>query len=200
MLEHYSIEKLPIIGHSEGASNTVAFAATHPQSVTSIILIEHAPELDFAAMAKSAPPNAIPVPVGTNFGNWQEVRKWQVSQLPGISEDSIKRRLHSRFVERGDHIEWREDPNIVEYKKNNPISGEERWSILRQVRCRTLFLLSSDSNLITDETAEKAANTVPDGTWLRTPNTGHNLFEDNPTDAIKSISEYLTKDPTAKTN
>ena len=53
--------------------------------------------------------------------------------------------------------------------------------------CRTLFLLSSHSNLITDETATKAANT------------GHNLFEDNPTDAIKTITEYLSKDPKVKT-
>ena len=79
--------------------------------------------------------------------------------ITGSTPWNIRNKQSKRYIE----------SQITNAHQNNPISNEQRWGILKQVRCRTLFLLSSHSNLITDETATELAKP------------GHNLFEDNPT-------------------
>ncbi|MDA1297184.1 MAG: phospholipid scramblase-related protein [Chloroflexi bacterium] len=134
--------------------------------------------------------------LGRDFAGWDEAREWQRGVLPLISEDAVARRLHSRMVEQDGRIAWREDPDILKHRDRNPApAADERWSTLRGGRCGTLFLLGGDSGLVTDETAQKAATTVPDGEWLHIPGAGHNVFEDNPADAISAITRFLSGDP-----
>lgn len=77
------------------------------------------------------------------------------------------------------------------------LSLKERWGFpfsthhITNPAGEPLFRPGGDSGLVTDETAQKAAQkaatTVPDGEWLHIPGAGHNVFEDNPADAISAI-------------
>jgi pimeloyl-ACP methyl ester carboxylesterase len=190
----YGISKLAIGGHSEGGANATAFAATYPDIVSSLLVLENAHDLNFAAMAASAPPNAIKVPIGTTFADWDEARRWQISHLPNVSIEAIDRRIHSRLVENDGAIAWREDLRIFPYKGAHPQTADDRLEPIKKVQCRTRFLLATSSNLVSDEAADTAVSNMPDASWTRIPNTGHNLHEDNLGDSLAAIRDFLAGD------
>lgn len=194
LVEVYGFGKLALGGHSEGGANATAFAATFPNIVTSLVVLENAHDLDFGAMAASAPTGAIKVPIGKSFTDWDEARTWQRSHLPRVSEAAIERRLHSRLNEIDGSVEWREDLRIFPYKAEHPQSSSDRLEPIKQLQCRTLFLLATDSNLVSDEAAETAVSWISDAEWRRVPNTGHNLHEDNPRETLAAIREFLNGD------
>jgi esterase len=194
LVDAYEFSKLAIGGHSEGGANATAFAATFPEQVTSLLVLENSHDLDFAAMAAAMPPGAIKIPIGTSFANWDEARIWQISHLPGVSSEVIERRLASRLVEKDGAIEWREDPRIFPYKAAHPQTADDRLDPIKKIQCRTQFLLATGSNLITDEAANIAVSNMPDASWKRIQNTGHNLHEDNLEDSLAEIREFLAGD------
>jgi pimeloyl-ACP methyl ester carboxylesterase len=192
VLKALHIERVAAVGHSMGGANAIALAATHPEAVTSLVVVDMAPELNTGSLTQVAAGVAA---LGRDFADWDEAREWQHGALPLISDDAVERRLRSRMVERNGRIVWREDPGILADRDRRPFpTAEERWKLLRAVRCRTLFLLGGDSALVSDETAEKAAKTVPGGEWTRIPRAGHNVFEDNPADSIAAITRFLAGD------
>lgn len=191
VLEKLSVTSVALVGHSMGANNSMAFASTYPEMVTSLVLVDFAPEFDVTALAQTA---ATIAALDRDFANWDEAGEWQKAALPLASDDAVARRLHSRMVERDGRIKWREATDLRSYQRNNQVSSEERWEKFRGVRCRTLFLLGGNSKLVSDETAEKATSIVPEGQWMRISGAGHNVFEDNSADSIAAISEFLSGD------
>lgn len=192
VLAKLHIEKLALAGHSMGGANVIAFASEFPEMVTSLVVVDMAPEINSGALTQVAAGIAA---LDGDFADIWEARAWHRKTLPLLSKDAVERRLHSRMVERAGRVVWREDPAIQKFRQANPMpTAEERWRLLRGVKCRTLFLLGGASGLVSDETAQKSADTVPVGEWVRVPNAGHNVFEDNPDDSIAAISNFLSGD------
>lgn len=193
LLDRMGIDRVALIGHSMGGMNSLVFAATYPEMVSSLVLVDHAPETDFSALAQT---RKVVAGLDQDFANWDEARDWLRGIQTLVSDDVIARRLHARMVVRNGRIGWREDPAIRAYQQSNPMrTPEQRWDDLGKVQCRTLFVLGGESGLISDETAEKAVGIVPEGKWLRIPGAGHNVFEDNPADGISAITEFLSAEP-----
>jgi pimeloyl-ACP methyl ester carboxylesterase len=190
--DHLGIQTLSVIGHSEGGAIATALAAKHPNIVESLVILENAHDLDFAAMAKAMPENAIKIPIGTSFTNWDDAESWQRSNLVNQDQGVIDRRMHSRFVERNGRVEWREDQSIFPYKAAHPQSANDRLESIKGVRCRTLFLLAANSNLITDAVADEAIANLTEASWIRIPNTGHNVQEDNLPSTVREIRNFLS--------
>jgi esterase len=196
VLRKLRIDKLALIGHSMGGANVIAFASEFPDMVTSMVVVDMAPETNRAALTQVAAGVAA---LSRDFKDIHEARKWQSETLPLISKDAVERRLHSRMVERAGRVVWREDPAILSFRDANPMPiADHRWKQLRKVNCRTLFLLGGASELVSDDTAQKSADTVPGGEWVRVANAGHNVFEDNPADSIASITGFLSGVPAQK--
>lgn len=192
LLNALGIDRAAVVGHSMGGANAISLAARFPEIITSLVVVDMAPELNRDSLTQVA---AGVEALGRDFADWDEAREWQRSVLPLISDDAVERRLHTRMVERDGRVIWREDSGIIKYRDENPMpTSQERWNLLKAVRCRTLFVLGGDSALVTDEIAEKAASKVRDGEWLRIPGAGHNVFEDNPADSIAAITGFLAND------
>ena len=192
LLKTMGIERAAVVGHSMGGANAIALAAEHPDVITSMVVVDMAPELNTGSLTQVAKGVAA---LEREFADWDEARAWQRDALPLISDDAVERRLHARLVERNGHVVWREDPAILTFRDENPMpTDEQRWNLLKLVKCRTQFVLGGDSALVSDETAEKAVKTVPEGEWVRIPGAGHNVFEDNPADSIAAIKRFLAGD------
>ncbi len=87
-------------------------------------------------------------PLAQPIRQQQVLRSRRVLRLIiGSTPWNIRNKQSKRYIE----------SQITNTHQNNPISSEQRWGILKQVRCRTLCLLSSHSNLITGETATELA-------------------------------------------
>lgn len=193
LLDQLGIERLALIGHSMGGMNSLVFAATYPEMVSSLVLVDHAPETDFSALEQT---RKVVAGLDRDFADWEEARIWLRGIQTAVSDDVITRRLHARMVEQDGRIGWREDPGIRAYQQSHPMRSEaQRWDDLSRVQCRTLFVLGGESRLISDETAKKAASIAPEGKWVRITGAGHNVFEDNPTECNSTVTEFLSADP-----
>ena len=193
LVKAFGISRMALIGHSMGGNVAITFANKHPGLVSSLVAVDMAPETVAGAATQVQAGIAA---LGRTFDTWDRAREWQRTALPDISEAAVERRLGARFVERNGRIEWRQDPAILEYQqRHTPTSPEDRWGLLKGVRCRTLFLLGGKSGLVTDDVATRAAATVPDGEWVRIDDAGHNVFEDNPANSIRSLRKFLANDP-----
>ena len=106
LVDKLNLGKIALIGHSMGGANSLSFAATYPEIVSSVVLVDHAPETDFRALVQTA---KVVAALDRDFADWDDARKWQREVQPLVSEGVIDRRLHARMIEQDGRIGWREN-------------------------------------------------------------------------------------------
>lgn len=64
-------------------------------------------------------------------------------------------------------------------------------SELSKIRCPTLVVRGALSDILTDDTAEKFARSLPDGRRVRVENSGHNVQGDNPRGLLDAMIAFF---------
>ena len=62
-----------------------------------------------------------------------------------------------------------------------------------KITCPTLVVRGGESNILSDENAERFANTLPDGRWISVPGAGHTVQGDQPAQLVREMRGFLTE-------
>ncbi len=65
------------------------------------------------------------------------------------------------------------------------------WTDVEKIDCPTLVMRGAKSDVFSDENAEKFANTLSNGRWVRIPDAGHTVQGDNPRDDGRGVAPVL---------
>jgi esterase len=179
-----------LVGMSLGGLNSIEFAGRHSDQLKGLVLVDVGPELrtrgtrrirEFVSGdAEFSSIDAI-IERALAFNPRRDPDLLRVSllynlrQLPdGTWTWKYDRRHHGRF----DH--------------NRATEARHRLAErLPQITCPTLVVRGAESDVFYDEDADKLANSLPNGRWVKIPNAGHTVQGDNPRVLVEEFRSFL---------
>jgi pimeloyl-ACP methyl ester carboxylesterase len=185
LVDATGIESMILIGLSMGGRNAMYYAATRPERVSKLVIIDIGPEI---SRRVGQPAAGEPEPE-----TWESIE--QAAQhlnrgnpYPGIHyfrwvvSHSLKQREDGALI-------WKWSPTIRQPAGSQP--EIDWWDILRSIKAPTLVLRGAESPVLDADVAERMATELADGRYIEIANAVHTLHEDNPVAVQAAIEEFL---------
>ncbi|MGH7985085.1 MAG: alpha/beta fold hydrolase [Candidatus Binataceae bacterium] len=185
-----SLSRPLIIGHSMGGFAAMGYAVKHAKSMAGLVLVDVAPELNLEG--------AVRIREFINQDRELESVEAFIERAlkfnPRRNRELLRRSLlhNLRQLPNGKWT-WKHDPNRI--GTNFEHDRAERASLITnataRITCPTLVMRGEHSNVLTDESARKFAESLPAGSWVRIPDSGHTIQGDNPRALLSALRPFL---------
>jgi esterase len=172
---------------SLGGLNAMAFAATHPERIAGLVVVDVAPTISDAGG------KAIAAQLGMReFASFEDAVARAQAFNPLRSAENIRARLRHALREGADG-KWT-------YKFDTRIGSgglesnfERLWEQLREIRCPTLLVRGAQSAILSREVAARFVRELPGSTVVEVPGAGHSVMGDNPAGFIAAVRPFLAR-------
>ena len=184
------LDKFILFGHSMGGRNSMAFAGEHPERLERLCIVDIGPRIEPAGgnriteELRNLPPQ---------FDNFEDALAHVQTGNRFASEAVMRRRLGGQTYETTDgKIGWKFDMEIREQRINGTAApAADLWPALERISCPTLVVRGTETDLLTEETAQQMVETLAQGALVEIQRAGHMVFEDNPADFIAAVQSWL---------
>jgi pimeloyl-ACP methyl ester carboxylesterase len=185
VLDALAIERAMVVGHSMGGTHAIRLAATHPDRVARLVIVDAGPE---------------PMPEGSErarrlslerperFANAAEALAYLHRTSPGYAEEVYANRLRWLFREEDGGLVWRSSRDALASIMTSARHGDP-WGDLRAIRCPVLVVRGNRSNVLSAGVAQRMVKTLADGRLLEL-DAGHNVALDRPRELAKAVVEF----------
>jgi pimeloyl-ACP methyl ester carboxylesterase len=195
VLDALAWPKAHLVGMSYGGLTATHFAASAPHRVLSLVTVDVGPGVAFEGTARMR-------------GFFQRVHPGagpdaMVEEAMQTSPTSDRERLAYRMAammrrsETGDWDWARDGRRAMDYPALLAKVEEMKVKAVR-LAAPCLVVRGGRSEVFSDEAASRFAAGLVNGTWVRVPDAGHNVQEDNPAGLIAALSRFWSQ-PTAST-
>jgi len=182
-----------LIGLSMGGRNALAYAAQHSHRVEGMILVDSAPE------HRPAGADAVRrfVSEQDELDSFEEF----VSRVKGYNsrrtEEQIRGSLQHNLKQLPNgKWTWKYDKvlrSIEHLPKQDRHTTLHLWNYVNRVRCPTLLIRGSESDMISKDAAEEVCRKIPDCQLTIVENAGHLVPGDNPSKFNEAVSDFLSE-------
>ena len=177
LLESHGIAKADIVGNSVGGWVATTFAATYPERVRKLIIIDAA---GFKAMFEGPPP------VNFDPNNAEEMQKLidftingPVAKTPGLAQHAFE-----AYVSSGEKA-------ITATWGKSLYASTRLEALFPKVKAPTLVLWGADDKLFPSVLCSAFSAQIPGSTCHMIPGAGHFPQIDQPDATIKAIADFL---------
>ena len=188
------MDKLVYVGQSLGGKIGMSYAATYPDQVDRLILV------DIGGESTSAP---IGNPITERpevFNTLSEAENWlrRFDRFCRLSNEAMQIVLRTGFHQLVNE-QWASSmahallqPEQGGVGQEGPISQPswKMWDLLPRISCPTLLIHGSASDVLSDDVAHRTRNAIPD-CELVTIETGHLAHLENPGEFIWIVQKFL---------
>ncbi len=176
VLDASEIERAVVVGHSMGGLHSINLAARNPERVRALVIVDASPE-PLPAGAERAQRLLMGRPA--RFADRDEAQAYLERTSPGYPATVYQNRLAFAFREQNGGLVWRSDSAALERIMGGRMPTEDRWSALAAIRCPTLVVRGTRSNVLSEEAAHEMVRTLADGRLIEL-DAGHNVPLDRP--------------------
>ena len=191
-LDAVGLDKFTLFGHSMGGRNSMAFAGAHSDRLERLCIVDIGPRIEAAGGNRITEElRAIP----PHFDNFEDALAHVQTGNRFASETVMRRRLtgQTRLLADG-KVGWKFDPAIREQRINGTAApAADLWPALENITCPTLVVRGTETDLLTQETADQMVSTLAQGSMVNIERAGHMVFEDNPDDFIAAVKSWLAR-------
>ncbi|MDZ7728570.1 MAG: alpha/beta hydrolase [Dehalococcoidia bacterium] len=189
--EAIGMERFVLVGHSMGGLNAVAYTVRHPERVKALVLVDVGPEA-----AKEGVDNIVRFTRGPDVLDFDEFVEMAHRFNPRRSIENIRERMRHRLKPTDDgKWTWKFDKRFREdresLKVGSELSTDEMWALFRSVPVPTLIARGSESDVLTQEVAERAAGEMQRAALVVIPDAGHSVPGDNPEDFTTVVRNFI---------
>ena len=179
-----------LVGMSMGAINGLAYAITHPETLSALVLIDAGPNVRRPGSSRirnfvngGAEPSSLEAII-------ERALAFNPRRDPVVLRRSLMHNL--RQQEDGNWV-WKYDRQRFQQMGGDQHAAERRGLAdgLARVSCPTLVVRGAESDVFHDEDAERLATGLPNGRWIKIPKAGHTVQGDNPKDLVAALREFL---------
>ncbi|MCK9518111.1 MAG: alpha/beta hydrolase [Dehalococcoidia bacterium] len=189
--EALGLKTFLLVGHSMGGLNAVAYTAKYPERVRALVLVDVGPEA-----AKEGVDNIVRFTRGPDELEFEEFVQMAHQFNPRRSIENIRDRMRHRLrqMESGKWT-WKFDRRFRQEKSGlrigSELSNDEVWQLYRSVRVPTLLVRGAESDVLTQEVAERVAREMHQARLVVVRGAGHSVPGDNPDDFSAAVESFL---------
>ena len=185
VLDAHGWEAATLIALSLGGLNAIAFAASHPERVRGLVVIDVVPTV--APAGRDAIGKQLAV---RDFATFDEAVAHARAFNPRRTVANIRERLH-HAMRKGPDGRWtyKFDPTIASAARE----VESLWWEVGRLRCPTLLVRGAESPILTTEGADRFVRTVPGSRVGLVPDAGHSVMGDNPAGFLAVVRPFLAR-------
>lgn len=183
-----------LMGLSMGGRNSFTYAATHPEEVRALVVVDAGPQNmrtgsqkirnfvqqedeldsieDFVQRVLQYNPLRDPV----------QVRGSILHNLKQLPSGKWTWKYDKRFRQPGGR-RFQQDPQMT----------ERLWGYMESLACPTLVVRGAESDIIALDTADGMHKRIPDGRMATVENAGHLVMGDNPSGFERAVTEFISE-------
>jgi esterase len=188
-VEAMKLERPVLVGQSMGGLNSIAYATRHSEKMRGMVIVDVAPEVSSSAAERIRAFTSTP-----GLDSPQAFLELAVKFNP-IRDPAVLRRSLYYNLRQTPAGKWtfkhdqrsRSEDGMRSFNEDRVLLASE----LSSIRCPTLVVRGALSDILTDETAEKFAHSLPDGRWVRVEKSGHNVQGDNPRALLDAMLAFF---------
>jgi pimeloyl-ACP methyl ester carboxylesterase len=209
VLDHLSIDRLVLVGHSLGGRVSMLFAGRHPGRMAGLVIVDSAPELDRRGLLRISLDTARNV--DPSFASVAEYEAMLAHSYPAatpralarMARHGLRQREDGRFVLKMDTrfrgaVAGRGEsaPGAAELEAQQDrfrdAFRDAMWAALARVPCPTLVVRGAASDVLGPEVADRMADEVlAQGRLAVVARAGHSVMTDNPEGFEKAVAAFV---------
>jgi esterase len=188
-IDALGLQRPILVGQSMGGLNSIAYATRHSDRMRAMVIVDVAPEI--------SAPGADRI---RDFSSTPELDSPQEFLERAVKFNSLR---HPAVLRRSLHYNLRETPaGKWTFKHDQRRRTDDAMrsftedrvrlaSEVSKIKCPTLVVRGALSDVLTDESAERFARSLPNGRWVRVEKSGHNVQGDNPRALLDAIQTFF---------
>lgn len=188
--DHLGIDRFAIVGQSMGAMNGLAFAARHPDRLTHLVVVDAGPWIEEAGTRPIRDFVTAPAEVASIDEAIERAVAFNPLRDPRLLRYSLRHNL--RPTPDG-KLTWKYDRRHLTGERFEAL--RERIGLLAdelpRITAPTLVVRGGESLVLTDEGAQRLADALPDGRWVRIEGAGHTVQGDKPRALAAELLAFL---------
>ena len=175
------------VAMSLGGLNSMALAATHPERVRGLVIVDVVPTVERSGV------QAIQRQLSTReFASFDEAVERAHAFNPRRSLENLRDRLGHSLKPMGDgRWTYKFDPGIVSGGAESDL--ESLWAKLPAIRCPVLLVRGAESPLLGREGTERFLATVKGAELAEVAGAGHSVMGDNPEGFLAAVLPFLAR-------
>ena len=175
-----------LIGLSMGGLNAIAFAASHPERVRGLVVVDVAPTVERAgrdAIARQL--------TRRDFNSFEEAVAAAHAFNPRRTLENIRERLRHALRQTPDgRWTYKFDPAVFGAAD---LELEALWEEVRRIRAPTLLVRGAESPILAAATAERFRRELPGCAVAEVSGAGHSVMGDNPIGFVAAVRPFLAR-------
>jgi pimeloyl-ACP methyl ester carboxylesterase len=188
-LDTIEVDQVVLMGLSMGGNVAYLLAASHPDRVERLIILDIGPEISPVGLDR------INTSLGQTdvFASEDEAVAQARAANPRPTDANLRHRVVHNLRPLPDGMltfKWDKALRDGSAVRNEP-SLEARWDAWRAVKCPTLLVRGDDSDILTPETAQLMVEANANVTLSIVPDCGHSITLDRPEGLIAVLTPWL---------
>jgi pimeloyl-ACP methyl ester carboxylesterase len=188
--DRLGLDRFVLVGQSMGAINGLAFAVTHPERLSALVMIDAGPEVRRRGSSRIREF----VNGGEKPETLEEIIERALSFNPRRDPQILRRSLmHNLRPQADGSWSWKYDRSRFQRLDQDTHLAERRRLAdnLANVTCPALVVRGAESDVFHQDDAERLAQNFPDGRQITIAQAGHTVQGDNPKDLVAALREFL---------
>ena len=188
--DRLGLDRFVLVGQSMGAINGLAFAVTHPERLSALVMIDAGPEVRRRGSSRIREF----VNGGAKPETLEEIIERALAFNPRRDPQILRRSLMHNLRRQPDGSwGWKYDRSRFQRLDHDTHLAERRRLAdnLAKVTCPALVIRGAESDVFHQDDAERLAKNFPDGRQITIAQAGHTVQGDNPKDLVAALREFL---------
>jgi pimeloyl-ACP methyl ester carboxylesterase len=182
--------RFTLLGLSMGGRVAIGFTGAHPERVERLVLVDIAPEIHPAGMAR----------IRTLIANAPESiesEEWAVETAmaanPRADVAELRHRIkHALKREPDGTLTWKYARDLREMmRRGGRREPMDLWERLTRITCPTLLVRGAESDVLSPELAARVVASLRDGRLVEVPDAGHTVPGDRPVQFVEVVRRFL---------
>jgi pimeloyl-ACP methyl ester carboxylesterase len=185
VLDHLGWPTASVVGMSLGGLNAMAFAASRPERVRALVVVDVVPSV--APEGREAIAKQLSV---QEFASFDDAVEMAHRFNPRRTIENIRERLgHAMRGFPDGRWRYKFDPGMA----SGASDLERQWADVRRIRCPTLLVRGAESPILTQEGAQRFLGLVPGSRTAEVAGAGHSVMGDNPAGFLAAVGPFLAR-------